>query len=108
MDPFFIFGLPPDCTDEAVIERYHELIQQHPPDRDPEMFTLVRKAYEAMHPQRKRLETWLNLPSRDDELFGAELERWLRGHARPRLSVEALRELLRLAPLPPSNHSDKP
>lgn len=59
MYPFLIFDLDPDASDEQVEARYRELVVQSPPDRDPEGFAEVRKAYESLADHRRRLRSWL-------------------------------------------------
>jgi len=48
MYPFYVLGLPHDVDDEQVEEAYHAQIQLFPPDRAPDEFPLIRKAYEAL------------------------------------------------------------
>ncbi len=59
MYPFFVLDLDLDATDDDVERRYHELIQQYPPDRAPEEFAAIRCAYEALRDRRSRLKAWL-------------------------------------------------
>ncbi len=46
-NPFEVLGLSMDADEATVRARYLELVRQYPPDRDPDMFTQVRQAYEA-------------------------------------------------------------
>jgi len=59
MYPFFLLKLPLEATDDDVDRRYHELIQQYPPDRDPEQFPLICQAHESLKDQRARLRARL-------------------------------------------------
>lgn len=45
--PFEVLGLSMDADEATVRARYLELVREYPPDRDPDMFTKVRQAYEA-------------------------------------------------------------
>lgn len=46
-DPFEILGLPQGSNEERVRARYLELVKLHPPERDPERFREIHRAYEA-------------------------------------------------------------
>jgi curved DNA-binding protein CbpA len=46
-DPFTILGVSPDAGEAEVRARYLELVKQYPPERDPEKFQEVRKAFEV-------------------------------------------------------------
>ena len=59
MNPFLVFDLDRDATDEEVEARYYELLREHPPDRNPEAFALVRGAFESLRNRRCRLRAWL-------------------------------------------------
>ncbi|WP_186774834.1 J domain-containing protein [Allorhodopirellula solitaria] len=45
--PFEILGVGTDADEATVRARYLELVRQYPPDRDPDMFSKIRAAYEA-------------------------------------------------------------
>ena len=44
-DPFQILGLPQDATDDAIRVRYLTLVKEFSPERHPEKFAEIRKAY---------------------------------------------------------------
>lgn len=46
-DPFEILGLPQGSNEERVRARYLELVKLHPPERDPERFREIHRAYQA-------------------------------------------------------------
>lgn len=46
-NPFEVLGISIGADEATVRARYLELVRQYPPDRDPDMFTKVRRAYEA-------------------------------------------------------------
>ena len=58
-DPFVVLGIHDDADDEAIKQRYLALVRSFPPDREPERFQEVRRAYEAVRGQRERLEATL-------------------------------------------------
>src|SRR5205823_4639038 len=47
-DAYAILGLPPDSDDETIRRRYLELVRQFSPERHPERFAAVRRAYESL------------------------------------------------------------
>jgi DnaJ-class molecular chaperone len=94
MYPFFILDLPRDASDEDVDRRYHELLRKYPPDRAPEEFREIRRAFEALRDRRARLRVRLFH-------FDETGRRLLEAHPpwsereRRRLSVAELADLLR-------------
>ena len=92
-DPFVVLGLPRSASVDEVRARYVELVKQHPPDRDPEMFERVRDAYRAasdpLHAARWKL--FGPPPLRDLD----ELVELLRRRGRPALGAEAWLAVLR-------------
>jgi DnaJ-class molecular chaperone len=54
-DPFTVLGVGQDDGDEAIKQRYLALVRAHPPDREPERFQEVRRAFEAIRGERERL-----------------------------------------------------
>ncbi|HGG60833.1 MAG TPA: molecular chaperone DnaJ [Gammaproteobacteria bacterium] len=71
-DPYLILGLPRDnaaLSDDAVQTAYLALVRRYPPDRHPEKFQQVRRAFETLETEKKRLSFELfeaALPDRDD------------------------------------------
>ncbi len=59
MYPFLVLDLPHDTTDRKVAKRYQELVERYPPDRAPEVFMAIRRAYEALRDERSRLDAIL-------------------------------------------------
>ena len=48
MEPTEILGVSADATDDEIRTAYLSKVQEHPPDRSPEQFELIRDAYEAL------------------------------------------------------------
>jgi hypothetical protein len=61
-DPFVLLGVDENAGDDAIKQRYLALVRAHPPDREPDRFQAVRRAYEAIHGERERLDTKLLQP----------------------------------------------
>jgi DnaJ-class molecular chaperone len=55
-DPFATLGVGEDADDAAIKARYLALVRAYPPDREPERFQALRRAFEAISGQRQRLE----------------------------------------------------
>jgi DnaJ domain len=55
-DPFVVLGVDETADDEAIKRRYLTLVRAWPPDREPEKFQALRRAYEAVSGPRQRLE----------------------------------------------------
>lgn len=95
MYPFFVLMLSADASDEEVERRYHELVEQYPPDRAPEEFHALRRAFEALRDQEARLQTRLFYSNK----LGLALEEtrlpWPRPGREPRIGTEELARLLR-------------
>lgn len=54
-DPYLILGLREDAGDAAVEAAYLEGIKRFPPERDPQRFEALRRAYETLRTRRGRL-----------------------------------------------------
>jgi hypothetical protein len=61
-DPFVVLGVDENAGDDAIKQRYLALVRRHPPDREPDRFQAVRRAYEAIRGERERLEVKLLQP----------------------------------------------
>ncbi|OPY61041.1 MAG: Chaperone protein DnaJ [Syntrophorhabdaceae bacterium PtaU1.Bin034] len=55
MGPYEILGVPPGADDDAIRKAYLALVRQCPPDRDPEGFKRISKAYEQLKDEKARL-----------------------------------------------------
>lgn len=47
-DPFGVLGLSPEATFEEVREAYFALVKEQPPEKAPEAFKRIRRAYDAL------------------------------------------------------------
>ena len=90
-DPFQVLGLPLDADDDAIRVRYLTLVREFPPERHPEKFAEIRKAYEATKNLEDRVRHRLFEPNENDNLPAMIDE--IGGKSRPRLSLNRLLEL---------------
>jgi DnaJ-class molecular chaperone len=67
-DPYDILGLDPLVDEATARRRYLELIRQHTPEKNPEKFAAIRKAYEQIQDPTKRLEARLFFTKSSDIL----------------------------------------
>jgi curved DNA-binding protein CbpA len=73
-DPYLILGLLErkangTVDDAAVKTAYLDLLRRYPPEREPEHFQQIRKAYEQLATRQKRVQYGLldlTLPDRED------------------------------------------
>jgi len=54
-DPFQLLGVSPEATDEDVRSAYFQKVKEFPPERDPEGFKRIRKAYDSLRNQEDRI-----------------------------------------------------
>jgi DnaJ-class molecular chaperone len=52
-----ILGIDEAAGDKDIRDRYLELVRQHPPERDPETFQRITRAYEALKDWRGRVRS---------------------------------------------------
>jgi DnaJ-class molecular chaperone len=58
-DPYTVLGLARGCDETEVRRRYLELVRQNPPDRAPQRFAEIRRAYEKLRDPVVRVESKL-------------------------------------------------
>ncbi|MGM0418805.1 MAG: J domain-containing protein [Thermodesulfobacteriota bacterium] len=58
---YITLGLPENADDDMIRQRYLFLIQKYTPEKYPEIFNKLTKAYEALNTEEKRIS---------DKLFG--------------------------------------
>jgi preprotein translocase subunit Sec63 len=92
-DAHEILGLKPDASERELRQRYLELVRAYPPDRAPERFAAVHRAYEALSdPARRVAEQIFMIETKNDsfEMIAADLCDRLRD---ARLPVQLLLDL---------------
>lgn len=94
LDPYATLGLPADADDEAIRRRYLELVRQHPPERRPEKFAAIRKAYDSLRDLDTRLRYRLFEAGKNENLDSL-IEEIACQNSRPRLSLEKLLLMLK-------------
>ncbi len=52
---YLALELPASASEEEIRERYLQLVRRHTPERDPERFQRISKAYEALKDRRSRV-----------------------------------------------------
>ena len=71
-NPYEVLGIEGTCDDEEVRRRYLALVRCYSPEREPEAFQRIRKAYETVSDEKARLRFLLFEPSQ-----GESLEEWM-------------------------------
>ncbi len=68
-------GLDIGASDEEIRKRYLELIKLHTPEKDPDRFQKITRAYEKISSSRRRIRTKLfgTLDEKDPETVLLEL-----------------------------------
>jgi DnaJ-class molecular chaperone len=72
-DPFAVLGINESADDAAIKQRYLTMVRAFPPDREPDRFQEIRRAYEAIRTKRGRLEVQL-LQTRTNALAQLKLQ----------------------------------
>jgi len=92
-NPFAVLQVTETATDEDIQKAYLRQVREHPPDRAPERFQEIRRAYEAIKTRRDRLQY---------QLFHSEppdivtlLAPWLESGGGRRPTEEQFRQVLR-------------
>ena len=92
-DPYQELGLPADSDDDTIRRRYLELVRQFSPEKHPEKFAAVRRAYESLRDLNTRLRYRLFEAGRN-ETVDALVEEITCRTTRRRLSLETLLSVL--------------
>jgi curved DNA-binding protein CbpA len=96
-DPYQVMGLPADSDDETIRRRYLELVRQFSPEKHPEKFAAIRRAYENLRDLNTRLRHRLFEAGRN-ETVDALVEEITCRTTRRRLSLETLLSALNRKP----------
>jgi curved DNA-binding protein CbpA len=88
-DPYQVMGLPADSDDETIRRRYLELVRQFSPEKSPEKFAAIRRAYESLRDLNTRLRHRLFEAGRN-ETVDALVEEITCRTTRRRLPLETL------------------
>ena len=93
-DPYEVLELPRDCGDTEIRRRYLDLVRRHPPDREPERFAAIRKAYDQLRDPVVRMESRLFDLEPDETLDAiiAEVRRRVRAARIPTETLLSLAE----------------
>jgi len=91
-DPYEVLDVSRESGDAEIRRRYLELVRRYPPDRDPQRFAAIRRAYDELRDPQKRMESRLFRMETDDSLdaIRADVKRRLR---EARISTETLLSL---------------
>jgi curved DNA-binding protein CbpA len=93
-DPYDVLELPADADDEAIRNRYLELVRRFPPEQNPERFSAVRAAYESLRDLNTRLRHRLFEAGKKDTVDAIVEELACRSQRR-RVSLTTLLSVLR-------------
>ena len=55
MSPYSLLNISPESTDEEIRQAYLEQVKAHPPEREPQRFERIRRAYEKVKDRRSRV-----------------------------------------------------
>ncbi len=66
--PYEVLGVIEEASDEQIRKSYLEKVRQSPPERDPDRFKEIRRAYEVLKDGAKRRQLDLSLYKRDSGL----------------------------------------
>ena len=54
-NPFAVLGVAETADDDAIKKAYLQQVREHPPERNPERFQVIRAAFEAIKTRPNRL-----------------------------------------------------
>lgn len=94
LDPYATLGLPADADDDVIRRRYLELVRQYSPERAPEKFAAIRKAYDSLRDLDTRLRYRL-FEAGKHETIDALIEEVACQNSRPRQPLSKLLSLLK-------------
>ena len=88
LDPYQILDIDPNkATDESVRQVYLKAVRNHPPDRSPKAFERIRRAFDLIQDEQKRIElelfgfsnhqNWLDQMPEEDERLRVGMAKWI-------------------------------
>ncbi|MEO1999409.1 MAG: J domain-containing protein [Planctomycetaceae bacterium] len=69
-DAWSVLNLNPSASDEAIRRRYLQLVREFSPERAPERFAEIRKAYDDLRDPIERVRTKLFMEDGREDLDG--------------------------------------
>ena len=69
-DAWSVLNLNPSASDEAIRRRYLELVREFPPERAPQRFAEIRKAYDELRDPVERVRRRLFMEDHPEDLDG--------------------------------------
>lgn len=68
-DLYQVLDLPPTASPEDIRRAYYQMVRKYPPEKDPERFQQIRRAYETLSDEKARRE-YDALQEHGDEISG--------------------------------------
>ncbi len=90
--PHVVLGVSIQAGPEEIRAAYLRKVAEHPPDRDPTMFEVVRDAYEALSDPKHKRELLFTSEDPSEPLLGLLKGQTARNFVGPELWMEALRQ----------------
>ncbi len=69
-DAWSVLGLEPSVSDQAIRQRYLQLVREFSPEHAPQRFTEIRKAYDELRDPIERVRKRLFTASHSEQLDG--------------------------------------
>lgn len=91
-DPYIVFGLDASADEDAIRQRYLQLVRENPPERAPDRFAEIHAAYEQLRDVETSWERRL-FSLKESEPLEAVIERRLANVAPPRYATSLLLSL---------------
>jgi DnaJ-class molecular chaperone len=96
VDPYEILSISPDADDDSVRKAYLELVRRFSPDKDPEAFKRISRAFDLVKDEKSRLKYYLfNTDVPADTPFQTFLCHLAYHEKRKPMSYDKLKEYLR-------------
>lgn len=92
-NPFAVLGVAETADDDAIKKAYLHQVREHPPERNPERFQVIRAAFETIKTRPDRLRYRL-FGQETPDVAGLMAHALQRGGPRRRPTESQLRQLL--------------